>query len=156
MIASLARFAQRLRGTGVPWPSITLLLLVLLAAVGGEALAPHDPNGLDLAAAFRPPAWADKGSISHLLGTDNLGRDIFSRIIAGARVSLVSAAYAITIAGAIGALIGMISGFFGGWVDALLMVIQNIAILIRKRNSFLPNLSSNDKISKYGFFCTKA
>ena len=124
------RLSSRLRGTGVPWPSISLLLLVLLAAIGGESLAPHDPNGLDLAAAFRPPAWAEKGSISYLLGTDNLGRDIFSRIIAGARVSLVSAAYAITIAGAIGGLIGMISGFFGGWVDALIMRLVDIQMSI--------------------------
>lgn len=117
-------------GRGMPWPSITILLLVLAAAIGGETLAPHDPNGLDLAAAFRPPAWVDKGSLTYLLGTDNLGRDIFSRIIAGARVSLVSAAYAIVFAGAIGGLIGMISGFFGGWVDAVIMRLVDIQMSI--------------------------
>lgn len=126
----IASAVARLRGTGVPWPSITILLLVLAAAIGGETLAPFDPNGMDLGASFRPPAWAAKGSFDHLLGTDNLGRDIFSRIIAGARVSLVSAAYAITIAGAIGGLIGMVSGFFGGVVDAVIMRLVDIQMSI--------------------------
>ncbi|MFN0183007.1 MAG: ABC transporter permease [Aquabacterium sp.] len=115
---------------GLPWASLLVLALVLAAAVGGEALAPHDPNGLDLAAALKPPAWAAKGNWAYPLGTDNLGRDILSRIIAGARVSLLSAGYAIALAGVAGALIGMVSGFFGGWVDTVIMRLVDIQMSI--------------------------
>ncbi|MBM3619570.1 MAG: ABC transporter permease [Alphaproteobacteria bacterium] len=120
----------RLRGRGMPWISMVILALVVIAAAFGENVAPHDPNGLNLAAAFRPPVWEPKGEWAYLLGTDNLGRDILSRIIAGARVSLVSALYAIVFAGAIGGLIGMISGYFGGVVDAIIMRLVDIQMSI--------------------------
>jgi peptide/nickel transport system permease protein len=120
----------RLRGRGLPWISMVILGLVVVAAIFGEAVAPHDPNGLNLAAAFRPPVWEAKGEWAYLLGTDNLGRDILSRIIAGARVSLVSALYAIAFAGSIGGLIGMISGYFGGIVDAIIMRLVDIQMSI--------------------------
>lgn len=126
----LSSLLVRLRGGGLPWLSMLTLLVVIVAAVGGETIAPHDPNGLDLGAAFRPPAWAEKGDWAYPLGTDNLGRDILSRIIAGARVSLVSALYAIIFAGSIGGLIGMISGYFGGVVDAVIMRLVDIQLSI--------------------------
>ena len=71
-------------GQGFPYVPAAILLAVLIAAIGGEHLTPFDPNGLDLGAAFKPPCWLSGGTIEHPLGTDNLGRDIFSRIIAGA------------------------------------------------------------------------
>ena len=117
-------------GSGVPWVSIAVLAIVVLAAILGDIMAPHDPNGLNLGAAFRPPVWADKGGWAYPLGTDNLGRDILSRIIAGARVSLVSALYAILLSGGIGGLIGMISGYFGGAVDAVIMRLVDIQLSI--------------------------
>jgi peptide/nickel transport system permease protein len=117
-------------GSGVPWVSIAVLAIVVLAAILGDIMAPHDPNGLNLGAAFRPPAWADKGGWAYPLGTDNLGRDILSRIVAGARVSLVSALYAIALSGGIGGLIGMISGYFGGAVDAVIMRLVDIQLSI--------------------------
>ena len=117
-------------GSGFPWLSAAIFFLVVIAAIGGETLAPHDPNGLNLAAAFRPPFWQDKGSFEYLLGTDNLGRDILSRIIAGARVSLVVAAYAIVFSGGVGALVGMISGYFGKTVDAVIMRLVDIQMSI--------------------------
>lgn len=126
--AARSPWPRRLRG--LPWPSLLVLLLVLAAAVLGDAMAPHDPNGLDLAAALRPPAWLANGSWTHPLGTDNLGRDILSRIIAGARVSLVSAACAIVFSGALGALVGMVAGFFGGWVDAVIMRLVDVQMSI--------------------------
>jgi peptide/nickel transport system permease protein len=121
---------SRLRGRGVPWISIAVLLAVTVAAIGGESLAPHDPNGLDLGIALRPPAWAGNGSWAYPLGTDNLGRDILSRIIAGSRVSIVSALYAIVFAGSIGGLIGMVSGYFGGVVDTVIMRLVDIQLSI--------------------------
>ncbi|HEY0421266.1 MAG TPA: ABC transporter permease [Acetobacteraceae bacterium] len=105
---------------GVPWLALLVLGAVLVFAAGGEAFMPHDPNELDLGSAFRPPVLFG-GSWDTPLGTDNLGHDILSRIIAGARVSVIVAFYAIVFSGALGVLVGMISGYFGGRVDAVLM-----------------------------------
>jgi peptide/nickel transport system permease protein len=121
---------RRIAGLGVPYLSLAIFALVVIAAIGGEALAPHDPNGLDLSAAFRPPVWRAGGSLDHLLGTDSLGRDIFSRIIAGARISLTVAVYAIVVSGGIGSLVGMIAGYFGRWVDAAIMRLVDIQMSI--------------------------
>ena len=115
---------------GFPWLSAAILLAVLIAAFVGDALAPFDPNGLDLDASFKPPFWQEGGSIEHLLGTDNLGRDVLSRIIGGANVSMVVAFYAIVFSGGIGGLIGMISGYFGGIVDAAIMRLVDIQMSI--------------------------
>ncbi|MFV0281181.1 MAG: ABC transporter permease [Rhodoblastus sp.] len=125
---ALARngFARRLIGSGLPYFSLAIFALVVIAAIGGEAIAPHDPNGFNLSASFRPPFWMAGGSTEYLLGTDNLGRDIFSRIIAGARITLTVAAYAIVISGGIGAASGMISGYFGGIVDTVIMRVVDI------------------------------
>jgi peptide/nickel transport system permease protein len=117
-------------GSGIPYVSLAIFAFVVIAAVGGENIAPHDPNGLDLGSAFKPPSWLEGGSIDYLLGTDNLGRDIFSRIIAGARISLEVAIYAIVISGGIGALIGMIAGYFGKSVDAIIMRLVDIQMSI--------------------------
>jgi peptide/nickel transport system permease protein len=127
---SLRRWMPRIAGSDVPYLSLAIFALIAIAAIGGEALAPHDPNGLDLGAAFRPPFWQEGGSLEHLLGTDNLGRDILSRIIAGARISLTVALYAIVISGGIGALIGMIAGYFGKTVDAIIMRLVDIQMSI--------------------------
>ncbi|MBR1222335.1 ABC transporter permease [Bradyrhizobium sp. U87765 SZCCT0131] len=124
------RWLRHFAGTGVPYVSLAIFALVVIAAIGGEAIAPHDPNGLDLGAAFHPPVWQAGGSIDHLLGTDNLGRDVLSRIIAGARISLTVALYAIVISGGVGALIGMIAGYFGRWVDVTIMRLVDIQMSI--------------------------
>jgi peptide/nickel transport system permease protein len=127
-------FAARLFGfartSGFPWIPALILALVIAAAIGGEDLAPFDPNALDLGAAVKPPAWADGGSIEHLLGTDNLGRDVLSRIIAGARISFIVAFYAIVFSGGLGALIGMTAGYFGGIVDTVIMRLVDIQMSI--------------------------
>lgn len=125
-----ARWIAALRGRGVPWFSVVFLLLLLVAALGEQQLAPYDPNGMDLANAFKPPGWSAGGSLAHLLGTDNMGRDIFSRIIAGARVSVSVALYVIVLSGGIGAAVGLVSGYFGGWVDAVLMRLTDIQMSI--------------------------
>lgn len=121
---------RRLFRNGFPAVSALLFGLVLVAGVGGEAIAPGDPNGLNLGASFRPPAWQAGGSAEFLLGTDNLGRDILSRIIVGARIALVVAANAIVLSGGIGALVGMVAGYFGGAVDAVIMRIVDIQMSI--------------------------
>jgi peptide/nickel transport system permease protein len=124
------RMMRSVFGSGIPYLSLAVFALVVIAAIGGENIAPHDPNGLDLGSAFKPPSWLEGGSIDYLLGTDNLGRDIFSRIIAGARISLEVAIYSIVISGGIGALIGMIAGYFGKSVDAIIMRLVDIQMSI--------------------------
>jgi peptide/nickel transport system permease protein len=92
------------------------LIVLTLIAVGllGPLLAPYDPNDQQLRAALQPPGWFDG---AHFLGTDNLGRDVFSRIIYGARVSLLVAVSVVIVSGLIGISLGAISGYFGGKVD---------------------------------------
>ncbi len=114
----------------LPWGPLAILFAVLIAAIFGAWLMPHDASQMNLAAALRPPAWQAGGTLQHLLGTDNLGRDILSRLIAGARTAAIVAAYAIVLSGALGALIGMIAGYFGGIVDAIIMRIVDIQMSI--------------------------
>lgn len=129
-LAGPARTWHPERLAGLPRASGAILGLVLLAAALGPWLAPHDPSAMNLAAAFRPPAWQAKGSAGHLLGTDNLGRDILSRIIAGARISTIVAAYAILFSGSLGALVGMVAGYFGGAVDAVIMRLVDVQLSV--------------------------
>ncbi|MBB4375158.1 peptide/nickel transport system permease protein [Bradyrhizobium sp. cir1] len=139
----------RFRLKGVPWLPLLILLLIIVSAIGGESIPPQDPNGLNLAAAFRPPFWQAGGSYEYLLGTDNLGRDVLSRIIAGARVSAIVALYAIVFSGAIGTMLGIIAGYFGGIVDALIiriaeimMAIPSLALALIISASMAPGLST--------------
>jgi peptide/nickel transport system permease protein len=126
----LRRLLGGARARGFPWPAALFLAVVLIAALFGPALAPHDPLALNLGAAFHPPLWQKPGSAEFLLGTDNLGRDILSRIIAGARISVVVAFYAIAFSGGIGALIGMFAGYVGRAADAIIMRIVDIQLSI--------------------------
>jgi peptide/nickel transport system permease protein len=129
-LSSVKPFGMRFCLKGVPWIPLFILALVLIGAIGGEDIAPQDPNGLNLAAAFRPPFWQANGSLEHILGTDNLGRDVLSKIIVGARVSVIVSFYAIIFSGAIGTLLGIIAGYFGGWVDTVIVRIAEIKMSI--------------------------
>ena len=115
----LSRLLRR-GDSGFPYVAATVLALVLICALFGPWLSPHDAGRIALSEAMTPPAWLAGGSADHLLGTDNLGRDILSRIIAGARVSAHVALYAIVLSGLIGSVLGMAAGYFGGVVDALI------------------------------------
>ncbi len=126
----MPRMAMLFRLRGAPIIPLAILGTVIFCAIAGGLVAPFDPNDADLDAAFQPPFWAREGSWSHPLGTDNLGRDILSRIIAGCRVSVIVSLYAIAFSGAIGALVGMISGYFGGRVDQVIMRLVEIQMSI--------------------------
>jgi peptide/nickel transport system permease protein len=105
---------------GLPFfPSLILTLVILLGLVG-PWLAPHNPRDADLALSLTPPAWSEGGDWSYPLGTDQQGRDILSRIIAGARVSLIVGFMAVGVAGGLGALVALVGGYYGGWIDAVL------------------------------------
>ncbi|HVE09653.1 MAG TPA: nickel transporter permease [Paraburkholderia sp.] len=106
---------------------LAILLLLILFAAAGPLVAPHDPLRQVLADRLLPP-----GSASHWLGTDQLGRDILSRLIYGSRITLSIAILVVVVVVPIGLLIGTTAGFFGGWLDNLLMRITDIALAFPK------------------------
>jgi peptide/nickel transport system permease protein len=109
------------RTQGFPLIPMLILLFIAFVAVFANALAPYDPQVGSLALRYRPPAWQDGGSMAHLLGTDHVGRDVLSRLIFGARVSMIVGITAVLFAGSIGTLLGIVSGYLGGWVDQVVM-----------------------------------
>ena len=109
---------------------IGLIFVIVLAAIFAPWVRPHDPVAIELAARLLPPAWIDGGSWEYPLGTDNLGRDILSRMIEGGRVSLAVGFLAVFFAGSIGISVGLFAGYFGGWIDAALMRITDAACAV--------------------------
>lgn len=103
------------------WIGCTLVLLAVLM-VWPDLLATHDPFRLDAANRFQAPSW------SHLFGTDEAGRDLYSRIIHGARASLGTSLVVVTSATAIGTLVGAVAGWTGGWVDSVAMRVVDVAL----------------------------
>ena len=104
-----------------------VLALIIGAAVGADVVSPHDPFSQSLRARLQPPLfWTDRGL--YLLGTDQVGRDILSRIIHGARISLMVGISAVFVSGILGTLIGLAAGFYGGMVGATLMRIADIKL----------------------------
>src|SRR5262245_58789328 len=86
----------------MPWVSVAIITVLVVVALGAPLIAPHSPTEQSLPDKLMPPAWEAGGSWNHLLGTDVLGRDVLSRLIYGARVSLVVAAVALLAGGGIG------------------------------------------------------
>ncbi|WP_034295628.1 ABC transporter permease [Herbaspirillum sp. RV1423] len=97
-----------------------MLAVIVLAAIFAPLLAPHDPFNQDVSQRLIPPVWNSAGSWEHVLGTDKLGRDYLSRLIFGARVSLIIGCAAALISGLIGTTLGVLAGYFGGRVDAFI------------------------------------
>ncbi len=112
------------------YPVFPALVLLVLAAAGifPWQIAPHDPYAADLHQRLTPPAWDSQGSSKHLLGVDHLGRDVLSRVIHGARVSLIIAVVVVSISGTVGTVLGMVVGYYGGWVDEIIMRIVDIKL----------------------------
>ncbi len=98
-----------------------LMAILVMPAVLAPWLAPHDPLEGRLAHKLKPPAWLPGGDWTYPLGTDPLGRDMLSRLIHGARVSLSVSLVAILIGGIVGTALGLVAGYFGGWTDTLIM-----------------------------------
>jgi peptide/nickel transport system permease protein len=114
------RFAA-FRSEGFPVIACSILGGLLFVAVFANVLAPHDPEVGALGERFRPPVWQQGGSEKFLLGSDHLGRDVLSRLIFGARVSVVVGFTAVIVAGVLGTGLGILSGYLGGWVDQVIM-----------------------------------
>lgn len=116
-----------LSAQGIP---VLILVALVVVAVFAPWIAPHSPTQSDINLRLTPPSWMDGGDPQYLLGTDRFGRDILSRIIFGTRVSLIVSLLAIVFSGSIGTLVGLVSGYYGGWVDALLMRLTDIGLSI--------------------------
>ncbi|MDH3286585.1 MAG: ABC transporter permease [Betaproteobacteria bacterium] len=112
-----------------PLVSLAILLFFLvIPAVFAPWVAPHDAFLGSLSDRLQPPVWQYGGTMEHILGTDKLGRDMLSRIIFGARVSLIVSMIAIFVGGFIGTALGLISGYFGGRIDAVIMRLVDISL----------------------------
>jgi peptide/nickel transport system permease protein len=105
----------------IPIFSISIVALFLFAVIFGPLITPHDPFTTNLNNALIPPAWQLEDSTEYLLGTDSMGRDILSRLIYGARTSMIVSVLALCICAPIGVLFGLLSGYFGGKLDILIM-----------------------------------
>lgn len=105
-----------------------ILLLVTAVAVLGPTLAPHDPARQSLIRRFTPPLWAPGGSASYPLGTDQVGRDVLSRLIHGSRISLLVGIFAVAVSLVVGVSLGLVSGFAGGRADTLIMTVVDVTL----------------------------
>ena len=119
--SSLSERRFRIRLGDFPLIPALILFTVAFVALFANFLAPHNPEIGSLAARFKPPVWMAGGSMEYPLGTDQLGRDVLSRLIFGARVSMVVGFTAVIFAGIVGTTLGIVSGYLGGWVDQVIM-----------------------------------
>jgi peptide/nickel transport system permease protein len=108
--------------------SAVLLMLILLVALLAPVLAPYDPYVQDLGHRLIPPVWYAKGGWAHVLGTDNLGRDYLSRVLYGARISLLIGASVMILSGLIGTSLGLAAGYFGGRIDTMVMFATTVRL----------------------------
>ncbi len=112
----------------LPWTSLVIIVSMLFVAVFAPVLAPHSPIDQTLADKLIPPVWEEGGNAKYLLGTDVFGRDVLSRLLYGARVSMIVSALALLVGGGVGLVIGIVSGYVGGRLDNLLMRIVDAAL----------------------------
>jgi peptide/nickel transport system permease protein len=117
-------FTRRFRNSRSGVVSFSFLFVVILVAVAAPMIAPADPLDQDLSATLRGP------TASHLLGTDQLGRDILSRLIFGARISLTAAAIVVSVALIVGVVPGLIAGYLGGWFDRVVTLLTDAIMSI--------------------------
>ena len=117
-------FRQRLAEKRLPWIPIAVLAILLVCAAFAHWLAPHDPTSLNVVNSKLAPFER----MEHPLGTDVLGRDMLSRLVYGARTTVQISVIALTLGAIIGTVIGLVSGYWGGWLDALLMRITDAAL----------------------------
>ena len=120
VLAEVPRRATR-RLSSYPVIPLAIIAAMVLIALGADVIAPHNPEVGSLGMRFRPPVWQAGGSSAYLLGTDHLGRDVLSRLLFGARVSLVVGFTAVIVAGVLGVVLGITAGYMGGWVDEVIM-----------------------------------
>ena len=136
-LASVARPASPLaefwrdfrRNSGAVF-GLTLILVMVFIAIFADMIAPYDPAEQFRDAFLRPPAWAEGGSSRFLFGPDDVGRDLFSRLIHGARLSMIIGAMVVVIALGAGVALGLVAGFFGGIVDFAIMRLMDVLLTL--------------------------
>ena len=110
----------------MPWFPLVIMVLFVVVGVFGRQLAPHDPLIINIEIRLLPPFFMEGGNLQYALGTDHLGRDVLSRLIVGAGVSLQVSLVVIAVAASIGTLVAILAGYRGGWVDTILMRLVDI------------------------------
>lgn len=119
---------QRLRRLRWSIAAAGVLALIVLSAVFAPWISPHDPLAVNIRHRLAPPAWMEGGAPQHLLGTDQVGRDLLSRMIYGGRVSLVVGVSAVILSATIGVLLGLAAGYVGHRTDWTIMTIINVML----------------------------
>lgn len=114
-ISQFTYIRKALMKRGVVVAGIIVIFMTVMGAIFAPLIAPYEPNAINLRATLAPP------SSDHLFGTDQMGRDLFSRIIYGSRVSLYVGIVGVAIAGVCGIVLGLLAGYFGGWIDMIIM-----------------------------------
>jgi dipeptide transport system permease protein len=125
MLAEFWHYFSENRGAVI---GLVVLGLLTLAAIVAPLIAPHPPNGQYRDAILLPPWWAEGGRAEFLLGTDQVGRDILSRLLYGARFSLFIGVVVVAIALTGGIVLGLVAGFFRGWVDTVIMRVMDVIL----------------------------
>ncbi len=120
------------RSGSLPWnvlPFLTILLCLVLIAIFAPLVSPADPNSQNLLARLKAPGFQSRG-VTYFLGTDELGRDVLSRLIYGARVSLLVAFASVILSGIFGSVLGMVAAFYRGWVETIIMRVVDIVLSV--------------------------
>jgi peptide/nickel transport system permease protein len=123
-----SQFLSRLWRSKAAVTCVVILAVVILAALAAPWVSPNDPSAIKIIQRLKPPGYTNSGGITFWLGTDALGRDVLSRMIFGARVSLAVGLSAVVVSGTVGLLVGLLSGYFGGLVDDVFMRICDIQL----------------------------
>jgi peptide/nickel transport system permease protein len=127
---AVSRRKRRIRSPFLLATCLAIGGLFLVVGLFGQWLAPQDPDHLSLVNRLHPPAWENGGSMDNILGTDELGRDTFSRLIYGTRTSLLTVVLTIPLAMVIGSTLGLAAGWFGGWTSRILMAFVDIQLAL--------------------------
>jgi peptide/nickel transport system permease protein len=136
-----AAFHQLLQSPPAMVGAVVLSAFVIMAIIG-PMLAPYNPREQHLVDRLLPPAWSEEGNAEYLLGTDQLGRDVFSRLLHGSRVALSVGLFATSLALTLGVIVGLISGYYGGWFDTVSMRLLEIVISVPNTILYLTILGS--------------
>lgn len=108
--------------------SVLVLLLLVALALLAPRIAPHNPTRVNVLKTLKPPVWLEGSDPKYLLGTDSLGRDVLSQLLYGARVSLLVGITVVAAGGTIGTLLGLVAGYYGGYVDDVIMRLADIQL----------------------------
>nr|WP_235000472.1 ABC transporter permease [Virgibacillus dakarensis] len=146
-VKSYKRWLYQLYKSKTGTLGLIIVFCIIMTAILAPLLSPHDPTQTYTSKILTPPIWNEDGSAEHILGTDNLGRDVLSRIIYGTRISLLVGLFSVFVAGIIGIIIGLIAGYYGGLIDKILMrlvdsflSIPNILFIIVILTVFTPGV----------------